>query len=118
MHTELPHALRPAEPEKAASFVQHLANSPSRQKALHQEIRLKGMVPVADILAFHPQTDHYEYGGCEANQAPMARVVKLQVGWLKITQKSTIEPKKTIAKPLYPTVATITKLRVHPVSFF
>jgi hypothetical protein len=43
MNTELANAVRPAGPERAARFVQYLANSPSIQKALHQEIRQKGM---------------------------------------------------------------------------
>ena len=43
INTELANAVRPAGPERAASLVQYLANSPSRQKALHQEIRQKEM---------------------------------------------------------------------------
>ena len=45
INTELANAVRPAGSEQATSFVQHLASSPSRQKALDQEIRQKDMVP-------------------------------------------------------------------------
>ena len=47
-----------------------------------------------DILAFQPQNHHYEHAGFEANQAPMVKVVRGQVGWLRNNSKKYNQAKK------------------------
>ena len=66
---------------------------------------------MANILAFHLQTDDPEPGGREANQVLMASVVKLQVGWLRNNKKRHNRAKKTIANPEYSIVARMVRLR-------
>ena len=80
MNTELANAVIPAACEQAGLLVQHLANLQVDTRHCTKKYGKKVLFPVADIFAFYPQADHCEYGGWKANQAHMAKVVKVQVG--------------------------------------